>query len=403
MHRKKITVLSHFGWGMYRYRLEFLRELVRDGWDVTAIADWNDGDYEARVRAEGVATLPIRLTRSRFDVFSDIRTVMQLVRIYRCIKPDVAQHFHTRPMILGAIAARLAAVPRIVNCVTGLGMLFSGELNGLRRLSLPLYNLAFGGDVVAVFQNPADRDRMIAGNIVKHDRAFLVPGSGIDTQALKPDPDLAPEKRDVVVMASRMIWSKGVRAFVEAAQLLKPRFPKIRFILAGGLSSAYGMHASDEVDERWLQHAAAQGAVEWTGHLAPAAVEDLFRRAAAVVLPSFYPEGIPRCLIEGAAAGAPIVTTDRPGCRDAVVPGVSGLLCPPQSSQQLADAIATILSDPATMVRMSAASRRFAVETFDVRSIAAAFLAIYREAPPGAPRRQAAADGDKKEACLDVR
>lgn len=403
MSGKKITVLSHFGWGMYRYRLEFLRELVHDGWDVTAIADWQDGPYEALVRAEGVKTQPIRLTRSRFDVFGDIRTVLQLVGLYRQIRPDVAQHFHTRPMILGAIAARLAGVPRIVNCVTGLGMLFSGELNTLRRLSLPLYNLAFGGGVVAVFQNPADLERMIGGNIVVRDRAFLVPGSGIDTQALKPDPDLAPEKRDVVVMASRMIWSKGVKTFVEAAQLLKPRFPNIRFILAGGLSSAYGMHASDEVDESWLKHVAAQGAVEWPGHLAPEAVEDLFRHAAAVVLPSFYPEGIPRCLIEAAAAGAPVVTTDRPGCRDAVVPGVSGLLCPPQSSQQLADAIATILSDPATMARMSAASRRLAVETFDVRAIAAAFLAIYREAWPGGHHAAGDTSGDKKEACLDAR
>src|ERR1700759_80225 len=118
MAPRKITVLSHFGWGMYRYRLEFLRELVRAGWQVTAIADWRDGPYEALVRAEGVNTQSMRLTRSRLDVFGDIRTVAQLYRLYRDVQPDVAQHFHTRPMILGAIAARLARVPRIVNCVT---------------------------------------------------------------------------------------------------------------------------------------------------------------------------------------------------------------------------------------------------------------------------------------------
>ncbi len=382
MPQKKITVLSHFGWGMYRYRLEFLHELVRAGWDVTAIADWSDGHYEALVRAAGVHTRPIRLTRSRFDVFGDFRTVWQLFRLYRQLKPDVAQHFHTRPMLLGAVAARLARVPRIVNCVTGLGMLFSGRLNLLRRLSLPLYHLAFGGGVMAVFQNAEDRDRMLASGMIVPRQAFLIPGSGIDTGQLAPDPDVPPQDRNVVIMASRMLWSKGVRAFAEAAATLKPRFPHIRFILAGGLSAAYGMHNPDDVDEGWLRQAAAQGAVEWPGHVEPQAVEDLFRRAAAVVLPSYYPEGLPRCLVEAAAAGAPIVTTDMPGCRDAVIPGISGLLCPPHASRKLADAIAVILSDRDTVARMSAASRRLAVEKFDVRIIAGAFMAIYGAARP---------------------
>lgn len=401
MSAKKITVLSHFGWGMYRYRLEFLRELVRAGWQVTAIADWRDGPYEALVRAEGVQTQPIHLTRSRLDLFGDIRTVVQLYRLYRSVRPDVAQHFHTRPMILGAIAARLARVPRIVNCVTGLGMLFSGELNLLRRLSRPLYKLAFGGGIVAVFQNARDLESLVAAGIVARQNAVLVAGSGIDTQALRPDPDVPPEKRDVVIMASRMIWSKGVADFVDAAVLLKPRFPHVRFILAGGVSQYYGMHASDDVGEDWLRAAAARGAVEWPGHVAPAEVETLFRRAAAVVLPSFYPEGIPRCLIEGAAAGAPIVTTDMPGCRDAVVPGVSGLLCTPHSAQEVADAVAVILSDPAVRARMSVASRRLAVEKFDVRAIAAVFLGLYQGAPAAA--ESVPGDGDKKEVCLDVR
>jgi glycosyltransferase involved in cell wall biosynthesis len=376
MAPRRIAVLSHFGWGMYRYRLDFLRELVRAGWDVTAIADWSDGCYEELVRAEGVRTYPIRLTRSRFDILGDLRTVAQLLRLYRRLKPDVAQHFHTRPMLLGAIAARLAGVPRIVNCVTGLGMLFSGKLNHLRRWALPLYHLAFGGGVVAVFQNPQDLDRMVSSGMVAPDRAFLVPGSGVDTEALRPDPNL--QDRDVVVMASRMLWSKGVKEFAEAAQILKTRFPDIRFILAGGLSAAYGMHNPDDVDEDWLRRASAQGAVHWSGHLAPPAVEDLFRRAAAVVLPSFYPEGLPRCLMEGAAAGAPIVTTDMPGCRDAVLPGISGFLCPPHSSEVLAEAIAGILGDRDGAARMGAASRRLALEKFDVRKIAHAFDAIYQ-------------------------
>lgn len=377
MPNKSITVLSHFGWGMYRYRLDFLCELVRAGWEVTAIADWSDGPYEALVRAQGVQTRSIRLARSRYDLPGDLRTIVQLFRLYRRLKPDVAQHFHTRPMILGAIAARLARVPKVVNCVTGLGMLFSGEWNRLRGRLLPLYRLAFGGDVVAVFQNDHDLDYMVANRMIARGRAHLVRGSGVDIDALKPDTGVKPEDRDVVIMASRMMWSKGVKEFVEAAEILRPRFPDIRFLLAGGLSAAYGMRNPDDVDEAWLKRATGRGAARWLGHLEPQVVEALFRRAAVVVLPSFYPEGLPRCLMEGASAGAPVVTTDTPGCRDAILAGVSGLLCPPRSAEGLARAIAAILADPDAAARMGAASRRLAVEQFDVRDIARAFISIY--------------------------
>ncbi|HEX3674049.1 MAG TPA: glycosyltransferase family 4 protein, partial [Rhizomicrobium sp.] len=313
---RKIVVTTHFGWGMHRYRLDLLRSLLGEGYDVTAIADWSDGAYEAPVRAEGVKTESISLTRSRFGPLADFKTLLQLIGKYRRLRPDIVQQFNARTFLLGAIAARITGVPVIVNCVNGIGIILGGTMHRYRWLFLPLYRLAFGGRVLAVFQNSSDRDEMIAAGITVRERTFHIPGSGVDTEALKPDPTVAPEDRDIVIMASRMVWSKGVREFVAAADALKPRFPHIRFILAGGLSGAYGMHDPDDVDEAFLQAAVARGAIEWPGHVEPPALEDMFRRAAAVVLPSFYPEGVPRCLIEGAAAGAPIVTTDRPGCRD---------------------------------------------------------------------------------------
>ncbi len=374
---KKIAVVCHFGWGMHRYRMDLLRTLVHDGYEVTAIADWSDGDYEREARAEGVRTETISLTRAHLDPFADLRTLLRLIGLYRRLKPDIAQHFNTRTMILGAIAARIAGVPRIVNCVNGIGIVMGGTLSAWRKLFMPLYWLAFGGRVQAVFQNSDDRERMIAARIVPRERTFHIPGSGVDTEALKPDPAVPPESRDVVIMASRMVWSKGVREFVGAAELLKPRFPKIRFILAGGLSGAYGMNNPDDVDEAWMKDAAGRGAIEWPGHVKPAELEELYRRAAAVVLPSFYPEGVPRCLIEGAAAGAPIVTTDTPGCRDIVRDGISGQLVPTHSSEALADAIGTILGTPGTVGRMGAESRRLAVDVFDARKVSAAFEGIY--------------------------
>jgi glycosyltransferase involved in cell wall biosynthesis len=374
---KKIAVLCHFGWGMHRYRMDLLRKLKADGYQVTAIADWSDGAYEPMVRAEGIATETIPLTRSRLDAFADLRTLFRLIALYRRLDPDIAQHFNTRTMLLGALAARLTGVPKIINCVNGVGIVMGGTMRAWRALFLPLYWLAFGGRVQAVFQNTDDQKQLIAAGIVPAERTFHIPGSGVDTEALKPDPAIPPEQRDVVIMASRMVWSKGVREFVGAAEILKPKFPHIRFILAGGLSGAYGMNNPDDVDKAWMEAAVARGAVEWPGHVIPSTLEDLYRRAAIVALPSFYPEGVPRCLIEGAAAGAPIVTTDSPGCRDIVIDGVSGRLVPPHSAEKLADTIGAILSEPGAVGRMGAESRALAVNVFDARKVSAAFERIY--------------------------
>ncbi|MGH6870092.1 MAG: glycosyltransferase family 4 protein [Rhizomicrobium sp.] len=377
---RKVVVAAHFGWGIYRYRLELIRALIRAGYDVTAVADWSDGDYERQVKAEGIKTAPIALTRSRFGPLADLRTLVQFIALYRRLKPDAAFHFNARIYLLGGLAARIAGVPVIVNGVNGIGIVMGGAMSKYRNLYLPLYKLAFGGRVRAVFQNTSDRERMIEAGIVSRARTFHIPGSGVDTDALKPDPTVASADRTLVVMACRMVWSKGVREFVEAAELLKPRFPRIRFILAGGLSGDYGMNAPDDVPRDWLKAAEARGAVEWPGHVEPAALEDMFRHAAAVALPSFYPEGVPRCLIEGAAAGAPIVTTDTPGCRDIVIDGVSGRLCPPNDSAKFAAALADVIASPATIARMGEQSRKLAVDVFDAKIISAAYEAVCAQA-----------------------
>jgi len=378
---KRITVVCHFGWGVHRYRLDLLRALARAGWDVIAIADWSDGGYEPLVRAQGIRTETIKLTRSRLDPIGDIRTFIQLVRIYRRLKPDVAQHFNARTFLLGAIAARLCRVPMVVNGVNGIGIVLGGTLGPWRRAFMPLYRLAFGGRVMAVFQNKDDRERMIALRIVPRSRTFCIPGSGVDTDALRPDPSVPAEQRDIVIMASRIVRSKGVCDFVGAAESLKPLFPHIRFILAGGKSGSYGMHDPDDVDDASLKSFVARGFIEWPGHIEPKELEDMYRRAAVVVLPSFYPEGVPRCLIEGAAAGAPIVTTDTPGCRDVVIDGVSGYLVVPHSPAKLAEAIGAILSTPGAVGTMGAHSRRLAVTVFDATGVNAAFLQIYADRP----------------------
>ena len=181
-------------------------------------------------------------------------------------------------------------------------------------------------------------------------------------------------------MASRMLWSKGIADFAAAARLVRRSHPGTKFVLFGGAQDDYGSKNPDFIDRAWLETLNAEGIVSWRGWTPPEVVEAAMRKAVAVVLPSSYGEGLPRSLIEAAAAGVPIITTDTPGCRDAVVPDVSGLLCPANAPAEFAAAMVKLLSQPKLARMMGAAGRRLALERFDQTHIVAQTLRVYAAA-----------------------
>jgi glycosyltransferase involved in cell wall biosynthesis len=268
-----------------------------------------------------------------------------------------------------------------VSSVTGLGSGYFSERGWLSRGIRALYRAALAGRTFAVFQNGDDLARLVDAGIATPDRCALIAGSGVDTIALAPDPRVLTAERKEFLMVSRMLWSKGVRDFVDAARRVKARHPDMRFLLFGGSREDYGSKNPDFVPRAWLEAQSREGIVEWRGWTPPEEVERSMRRCAAVVHPSYYPEGVPRTLIEAAAAGAPIVTTDTPGCRDAVLPGVSGLLCPPRSPGALAAAMDRLAADPGLRASMGREGRRLAVARFDQRIVLDRLLEVYAEAP----------------------
>ena len=212
------------------------------------------------------------------------------------------------------------------------------------------------------------------------DRTHLIAGSGVDTTRLAPEPEGSETMRDTFLMASRMLWSKGVGDFVAAARLVKPIYPDAKFVLFGGAQDDYGSRNPDFIERAWLDALNVERTVAWRGWTPPEIVEAAMRQAAAVVLPSTYGEGVPRSLIEAAAAGVPIITTDTPGCRDAVLSGASGFLCPANAPEELAAAMVKLLSRPELVRAMGAAGRRLALERFDQTHIVAQTLGVYAAA-----------------------
>jgi glycosyltransferase involved in cell wall biosynthesis len=246
-------------------------------------------------------------------------------------------------------------------------------MRALRWIAIGFYKIALAGpNTWVIFQNDADRARLLATGAVAAERAVMIRGSGVDLASFKalPEPAGAP----VVCMAARLLAEKGVHDYVEAARIVRRDHPDVRFVLAGVPDPGNPSSVTDTDIERWR----SEGVVELVGHRDD--IQDLFASSHVVVLPTYYGEGLPKVLIEAAAAGRAIVTTDHPGSRDAIVPGETGLLVPPRDPAALARAIVSLTSAPGRRAEMGRRGRAFAETRFALADVVAAHLSLYRSA-----------------------
>lgn len=354
-------------WYFVSHRLA-LAEAARAAGYAVSVAT-RDGAYADRIRAAGIELIPLRLSRRGG---APLREIVELTRLYRALKPDLVHHVALKSVVYGSVAALFAGVPGRVNAIAGLGWLFTSARGGARLLRRPLrvvlaWLLRRPGSL-ALVQN-ADDLAFLAGAGVLAGRLRLVPGAGVDTRRFAPAA-VPPQGPVRVVLAARMLRDKGVAEFVEAASLLNTRGVRAQFVLVG----APDPDNPASLTEAELRAMTRQG-VEWPGQCAD--MPEVWRGAHIACLPS-YREGLPKSLLEAAACGLPIVTSDTPGCRDTVSAG-NGLLVPPRDPERLAEALMRLITDPALRADMGHRSRVLAVERFDQSHIHAATLALYRE------------------------
>lgn len=314
------------------------------------------------------------LSRSGSNPLNEMKSVWQLYGLFRRIKPDIVHLVTIKPVLYGGIAARLAGVPAMVAAISGLGAVFISNALTMRVLRTGirlLYRLSLGHrNSAVIFQNRDDQSMLMNMGVVKADQCRLVHGSGVSLRECSVTPE--PTSTPIVVMAARLLRDKGVVEFHSAAVRLRDAGIDARFLLAGSVDA--GNPASLDANElnRW----SAEGVVEVIGFQDN--IPALFAGANIVVLPS-YREGLPKVLIEAAACGRAVVTTDVPGCRDAVEPDVTGLLVPVQNVEALAGAIRRLIEDPGLRARMGLAGRQLAEQRFDIEMVIAEHLKIYEE------------------------
>ncbi len=348
------------------------------GWDVHVAT--GPGAHDADIAPRGLAYHPVAgLTRAGRDPLQELAVVGTLARLFRTLRPDVVHLVSIKPVLYGGIVARLVGVPAVVSAVSGLGYVFlaRGPRADLgRRLALATYRVALGKRRSrTIFQNEDDRRELTGRGVVRPDRTIIIRGSGVDlaTFPLRPEP---VSERPLVVLPSRLLWDKGVGELVDAARSIGRRGIAARFALVGD-TDPNPTTVPRETLERWN----AEGAVEWWGFRDD--MPEVLRQASIVCLPS-YREGLPKALLEAAATGRAIVTTDVPGCRDAVRHEHNGLLVPPRDAGALAEALVRLLGDPDLRRRMGAAGRARAEAEFSVERVVEETMAVYEAlADPG--------------------
>lgn len=370
--RPRLLFLITEDWYFWSHRLDLARAARDAGFEVLVATRVQD--HGTRIEQEGFKLLPIRMIRRSRHPLRELAAVMELAGLYRRERPDIVHHVAMKPILYGSVAARLARVPAVVNAFAGLGYVFitPGRWAGCVRFLIGKalrWTLALPCARVVV-QNAEDGEQLVRDGIVPPGRAVVIRGSGVDPAVFTPSLESAGES--LVVLASRMLWDKGVREFVEAAGLLKAQGVRARCVLVGMVDE----ENPAKIPERQLQAWQAEGNIEWWGHRDD--MRQVLSAARVVVLPS-YREGLPKVLLEAAACARPIVAADVPGCREVVRDGDTGILVPPKNVQALAQAITTLLQDPALRERMGRRGRDLVVKEFSVERIASETLALYRE------------------------
>lgn len=369
---KKILLVINVDWFFLSHRLGLAREAQRRGYDVhIACADTGEGNT---IRSYGFTYHPIPLSRKGTMLLEELSTIRRLYRLYRDLRPNLVHHVTIKPVIYGSIAALAYPHLGVVNAVTGLGYNFSeGQSSGpLTTLIRQLYRLAFlHPGQVTIFQNEDDLARFSGSGLIRSENAVVIKGSGVDVKQFSPA-DSEP-KEQVVLLAARMIEHKGIFEFAEAATFLKQNHPGVKFILAGKTDP--GNPASISADR--LRALSARNNVEWVGFIPDMA--DYLKKVSVVVLPTTYPEGVPKVLIEAAAMGIPIVASDVPGCRDIVADGENGFLVPVKNPALLAEKIDDLLSNPGKRSLFGRRGRSRVLREFSQEIVLSKTLRVYEK------------------------
>ena len=371
--RPKLLFLVNVSWFFVSHRLVLAQAALGAGYEVHVATRVTHPEDRDAITKAGLILHHIEIGRGDSGVVYDLRSLFLIWRLFRELRPDLVHNVAIKPVIFGGVVAAIAGIRCVVQALPGLGSGL-GEASGRARLRgflmLRAIRLACRRrGTLVILQNVEDVKTLVEARSVSADAVVLIRGSGVDVRAIRHQPEAPGRVR--VVLASRMLREKGIPEFVAAARRLREEGVPADFILAGQPDPSN----PGSLTEDTLHSYAASGAVSYLGQVND--VPALFASCHIVCLPTYYREGVPKVLIEAAAAGRPVVTTDQPGCRDIVRAGENGLLVAPRDVDAIVAALRTLIASPALRKAMGAAGRERALAEFDLSIVKSQTLAVY--------------------------
>jgi len=358
---EKIVIISPYTRSLINFRGEMIKDIIKLGHKVIALGP--DDGFEKEIEKLGAKYCNYYLKRTNLNPLQEIKSIFSLIKILRELKPSIVFSYAIKPTIYGSLAASLSNIPKIYSMITGLGYTFTGKTlkhQILQSLLRNLFNFSLKKNRVVFFQNQDDLKFFQKMNIVTgNTKTVIINGSGVDIKKYYfSKPILKPIS---FLLISRLIWDKGIGEYIDAARILKEKYPDVKFKLLGPFDSNPAAVKSCNINE-WVK----EGIIDYLGKTDD--VRPYISGCSVYVLPS-YREGTPRSILEAMSMGKPIISTNAPGCKETVVEGVNGFLVPVKNSIALVKAMESFILKPGKITQMGIMSREIAEEKYDVKKV----------------------------------
>jgi glycosyltransferase involved in cell wall biosynthesis len=360
-----VAIVLNSDWNIINFRSDLIRALLIAKYRVVAISP--RGQNVDKILELGSDFIPLyHLSRKGTNPLKDLQLLVELSRIYKRENIDIALHYTIKPVIYGSFAARIAGI-HCINTITGLGYAFLS--NGIVNKTVQqLYRWSLRNANHTFLQNQDDYEFFLRQKLSPANRTSIIPGSGINLDYFSPFKVKA--KPVSFLFIGRLLYDKGLQEFVEAARLVKKKFPIASFHLLGALDEDNPSAISREILKLWVE----EGVIEYHGVTSD--TRPYIAQSTALVLPS-YREGLPRVMLEGMAMAKPLIASDVPGCRDTVVNGQNGYLVKVKSPESLAEAIIKIINhSKEELIEMGKAGRTLAKKKFSKEIVISKYIAI---------------------------
>ncbi len=363
---RHVVITANTSWCIAHFRGTVVDTLMAQGCRVTILAPRDK--YSDDLAKRGCEFVDIEMDRTGLSPLRDFALMRRFRRHFQALKPDAIFSYTIKNNIYGAIAARRFGIPFIA-VIPGLGNAFSSD-NWLQKLAVGLYRFAFRNIHLALFSNVENKEVFVSKGLLDADRCIVLDGEGVNTTdfAFATMPPAPPW---VFLFCARLLYSKGLAEFVSAAKSIRAHAPDTQFHILGKLADNHPEGIEQSKLDEWI----AQGDVQFLGETPD--VRPFITAAHCVVLPSYYQEGMPRILLDATSLGRLVITTDTPGCRETLIDGETGFLCPAQDAATLTKRIEQVMSltDDA-LQNMGQNARNLAQTKFDDRITANVYLDI---------------------------